>query len=186
MKINKVGWTYFAIIENFLTKEECYDIINACQGTWNYSKIPAGVYPNGWQSGLQKRHIGNPFEVQFKDKIDLYTDKFNEMTYNFNLLPTYKHFVNRYEMEDLLEWHQDNHESIEDLFKKSPARRISVSIYLNEDYEGGEFELANIGSWKLRAGTAVIFPSSVKHKSHIITRGKKYNYTVMREGVRGA
>ena len=70
MKINKVGWTYFSIIEDFLTKEECYDIINACQGTWNYTQLPAGVYPNGWTTESQKRYVGNPFEVQFKNKID--------------------------------------------------------------------------------------------------------------------
>ena len=139
MKINKVGWTYFAIVENFLSKEECYSIIDACQGTWNYTQIPAGAYPNGWVTGEQKRHIGNPWEVQFKSKIDHLTGEFNRNTYKFDLLPTYRHFVNRYEEEDLLDCHVDNNESIEDLFKKAPARRLSVSIYLNDDYEGGEF-----------------------------------------------
>ena len=186
MKINKVGWTYFSIIEDFLTKEECYDIINACQGTWNYTQLPAGVYPNGWTTESQKRYVGNPFEVQFKNKIDKITGEFNRLTYEFNLLPTYRHFVNRYEVEDVLGWHEDNHESIEDLFKKAPARRISVSIYLNEDYDGGEFELQGIGKWKFKAGTAVVFPSALPHRGHMVTRGKKYNYTAIREGVRGA
>ena len=116
MKINKVGWTYFAIVENFLSKEECYSIIDACQGTWNYTQIPAGAYPNGWVTGEQKRHIGTPWEVQFKSKIDHLTGEFNRNTYKFDLLPTYRHFVNRYEEEDLLDWHVDNNESIEDLF----------------------------------------------------------------------
>ena len=186
MKINKVGWTYFAIVENFLSKEECYSIIDACQGTWNYTQIPAGAYPNGWVTGEQKRHIGNPWEVQFKSKIDHLTGEFNRNTYKFDLLPTYRHFVNRYEEEDLLDWHVDNNESIEDLFKKAPARRLSVSIYLNDDYEGGEFELKDIGIWRFKAGTAIIFPSAIQHRGLMVTKGKKYNYTVLREGKRGA
>ena len=43
MNINKVGHTYFAIVEDFLTLAECRQVILAC-GDFNLTKVPAGMY----------------------------------------------------------------------------------------------------------------------------------------------
>ena len=58
MKINKVGHTYFAVVEDFFTIAECRQVILAC-GDFNLTKVPAGTY-NGWKTGVQNRNIATP------------------------------------------------------------------------------------------------------------------------------
>ena len=56
-------------------------------------------------------------------------------------------------------------------------RSISVLIYLNDDYEGGEIEFPNFKTIiKPKAGTLILFPSNYAygHIAHPVTSGTKY------------
>lgn len=56
-------------------------------------------------------------------------------------------------------------------------RSVSVVIYLNDDYKGGEIEFTNFDlKIKPKAGTLILFPSNYpyKHISHPVTSGTKY------------
>ena len=56
-------------------------------------------------------------------------------------------------------------------------RSISILIYLNDDYEGGEIEFVNFSTKiKPKAGTLIMFPSNYpyRHVAHPVTRGTKY------------
>lgn len=56
-------------------------------------------------------------------------------------------------------------------------RSISVLIYLNDDYEGGELEFPNFKlKIKPKAGTLILFPSNYAygHIAHPVTSGTKY------------
>ena len=189
MKIHKVGYTYFAILENFWGKEWCQNCIDSID-SWNLTDIPAGLY-NGWSSGRQLRLIGT-FNKHYKDtyyeksgswqKMGEAIEKFNNETYQFNLDGKSSCFMNEYHKDYILDWHKDNDESVEDLFKKRPSARISVSIFLNENFEGGEFELQGIGKWAAKTGTAFIFPSAQVHRGCQVTEGTKYNLTYWKKG----
>ena len=57
------------------------------------------------------------------------------------------------------------------------ARSISVLIYLNDDYEGGEIEFPNFKTKiKPKAGMMILFPSNYAyaHIAHPIVSGEKY------------
>jgi hypothetical protein len=56
-------------------------------------------------------------------------------------------------------------------------RSISVLIYLNDNYEGGEIEFPNFNlKIKPKAGTLILFPSNYAygHIAHPVTSGTKY------------
>jgi hypothetical protein len=56
-------------------------------------------------------------------------------------------------------------------------RSISVLIYLNDEYEGGEIEFPNFKlKIKPKAGTLILFPSNYAygHIAHPVTSGTKY------------
>ena len=76
MKINRVGHTYFAVEENFLSKQECESLI-ASVNDWNLTQVPAGTY-NGWKTGVQLRDIGVP-DVSWQSKFDEAFFKFNSI-----------------------------------------------------------------------------------------------------------
>lgn len=57
-------------------------------------------------------------------------------------------------------------------------RAISVLIYLNDDYEGGEVEFVHLNlKMKPKAGTVILFPPNYpyRHIAHPVTKGTKYS-----------
>ena len=189
MDIIKVGFTWFAVLPNFWGKEWCESCFDSVD-IWKLTDVHAGLY-NGWPTGRQKRNIGT-FNKHYKDtyygvsgswiRLNDAIEKFNEVTYKFNLEEQSSCFLNQYHEGYVLDWHKDNDESVEDLFKRRPSARISVSIFLNEDFEGGEFELQGINKFPAKTGTAIIFPSAQVHRGCQIRKGTKYNLTYWRKG----
>lgn len=61
------------------------------------------------------------------------------------------------------------------------TRKLSMVCWLNEDFEGGEFEFhhSSIGKEgniiKPTKGTIVFFPSWIAHKVHPVTKGTRYS-----------
>jgi PKHD-type hydroxylase len=81
--------------------------------------------------------------------------------------------VVRYEPGMNYGWHVD-----EALFPSTPPMRsdLSCTIFLNrpEDYDGGELTIelgAQVLSYKLEAGSAILYPSTTIHRVSPVTRG---------------
>lgn len=100
------------------------------------------------------------------------------------------HYKNKHEINiskisqlDILRYDFNEHEAgykfHEDFGKKATKRHLSISICLNNEYEGGEF-VFNIPEGKYtipqNVGDAVIFPSNFMfpHQVNKITRGTRY------------
>ena len=82
-----------------------------------------------------------------------------------------------YEKGDHYDWHCDNADP-KDHFKGiyQTERKLSISLLINDDYEGGELEL-QFGKFnevlKPEAGTGIIFPSWMPHRVKPVTKGKR-------------
>ena len=56
------------------------------------------------------------------------------------------------------------------------TRKLSMSIILNDDYEGGEFEFyGHKKSIKPTKGTVIVFPSYMVHRVKPVTKGIRYS-----------
>ena len=72
------------------------------------------------------------------------------------------------------DWHVDQHNA-----RFDETRKISMSLFLNEDYEGGDFDLElykpgtekRYESFKLKSGTAIFFQSDQWHRVRPVTSG---------------
>ena len=66
------------------------------------------------------------------------------------------------------------------------VRKISATIALNNDYEGGEFETLHISTTGKQVrtqvaaepGTAIFFPSNVVHRVAPVTKGTRYSIVI--------
>ena len=65
------------------------------------------------------------------------------------------------------------------------VRKLSMTIFLNDDYEGGEFQFAKYHKGEVeiltqehKAGGAVIFPSSLDHRVKPVTKGVRYSLVI--------
>ena len=80
-----------------------------------------------------------------------------------------------YSESDHYNWHIDQHTNV----NKGLVRKISMSLFLNEDYEGGDFDLEiykpevdpRYKSFKLPKGSAIFFQSDRWHRVRPITSG---------------
>ena len=67
------------------------------------------------------------------------------------------------------------------------TRKLSMSLCLTDDYEGGELELYNASdlepiSLKLKAGEIAIFPSWVVHRVKPVTKGRRVSLVAWMNG----
>jgi len=86
-----------------------------------------------------------------------------------------------YNINDHYDWHIDSHAKP---YNNGLIRKISFTLCLNEDYEGGEFEISNPNPKpekhintkfkdKFTVGTLISFPSFVWHKVNKVTSGTR-------------
>jgi len=102
----------------------------------------------------------------------------DESNWNFSLKEFEPLQYTIYHKNDHYDWHIDSHRSP---YKNGMIRKISFTMCLNEDYEGGDFSICSphpIGNKtkietfsKPKKGTMIVFPSHVWHKVDKVTSG---------------
>lgn len=87
-----------------------------------------------------------------------------------------------YEEGDFYEWHTDG---VLYPLNVPIDRKLSMSLLLNDDYEGGEIEfqlLPTKRTFKPKAGEGIIFPSWMPHRVLPITKGKRISLVAWLSG----
>lgn len=82
-----------------------------------------------------------------------------------------------YGINGFYDWHIDQHPKIQ----QGVVRKISMSLFLNEDYEGGEFDLEiykpgvkqRFVTFKPPAGSAIFFLADQWHRVRPVTAGQR-------------
>lgn len=94
--------------------------------------------------------------------------------------------LTRYEPGDFYNFHSDGFGCHN---VKAPntgwCRKLSMSIFLNDDYEGGEFQFIKLCKGEMEiitqehvAGSAVIFPSNIEHRVKPVYTGVRYSLVI--------
>lgn len=105
--------------------------------------------------------------------------------YNTNLINTYKKNIKFVEAPQFLHYnvggkydvHNDSEDYVDGKLTRVCDRDITILIYLNDNYTGGELEFPGWGvTFKPKAGTLIAFPSYVEfsHRVHPITDGERF------------
>ena len=98
--------------------------------------------------------------------------------------------LTKYEKGGFYSWHSDgsaDHLSVygssKGKFLNGYARKLSMSILLNEDFSGGKFQFAKVSEGKKQiqtpelkeTGSVIVFPSFMEHRVAPITKGTRYS-----------
>ena len=107
----------------------------------------------------------------------------NEQFYNFSL-NGYEYFqYTTYDKEGRYDWHTDTAFGHNTNNKDFQPRKLSLSLLLNDNFEGGEFQI-NTGkeseatNVELKKGQIVLFPSFMIHRVTPITQGTRKSLVV--------
>ena len=95
--------------------------------------------------------------------------------------------LTRYKEGGFYDWHKDGFGDHNDAitYGDDPnkyVRKLSMTLLLNDDYEGGEFEInscnkakCTISKPELSQGSIVFFPSFMEHRVKPVTKGTRYS-----------
>jgi predicted 2-oxoglutarate/Fe(II)-dependent dioxygenase YbiX len=169
------------IAEDFLTPEECRELLSLADG------LPGRRFtrpaPEGGRT-LDEQRITE--WVDFRDGHQHLLDEVVARAFDERIIPVTAQSIDWYEEPQLLRYtagghylhHSDAYLFVPErrAWRKALDRDISVLLYLNDEYAGGELEFKRL-FYKLRprAGMLVWFPSDVRyeHMARPVTSGRR-------------
>ena len=104
--------------------------------------------------------------------------------WKYNIVAAEDCQITRYTKDEYYSWHKDGMGSHTEVFNKpnnkflhDNTRKLSMSIILNSDFEGGDFEIRDKYERvpKLEEGSIIVFPSFIEHRVVPVTKGIRYS-----------
>lgn len=163
-------------IENFLTPEECDEIIKEFNNSLEEGNV-LGAHKSARKSLVRFIEIDDLHEKILKTINNLVSLKNFQVEKNENIQFT------KYEIGDYFDWHIDTIYDSDNSTENVKNRTYSIVIQLNDEYEGGNFlyedtNTKEINVLKKEKGSIFLFNSSIKHKVDIITKGVRYSLVI--------
>lgn len=183
--------SYIKVYDDILTKEECEYIISEYKNSseWMKGKTgddisghPIDSFRNCDVIGMSVKEIIDA-NYETRKKIDdlIFNNSGRVMNKYIRDFPdnNFVHFVDSDSGYDLLRYTEGGfYKQHVDNGKKTKLRALSMSINLNDDYDGGEFAFFNREIIiRTKPGSAILFPSNFMYPHEImpVTKGTRYS-----------
>ena len=196
---NENEWFYFI---NALDKKTCNKIRNSAKGKWKEStvntkkdvtaeeRITGGKSILATDKNIRISDIAWTTDQWIYDRIWPYMLEANERAgWKYDIRYAESMQITRYKKGGFYEFHMDgkgDHLSTYDLpdneFMHGHVRKLSMTVLLNSNYEGGEFQFATLNKEECeihtpefnKTGTIIMFPSDMEHRVAPVTNGIRY------------
>jgi len=169
----------YKIIDNFLSKSECDEILNFSLKNLLLEKAKIADYlndkiynENKRKSELSYYNYFENFPFLYQRLIKIIKDEIEVKGYDLNLNNERFQFT-KYQTGDYFNWHKDKMPNDTDL---ETSRYCSLVIQLNNNYTGGNLEfkadkniIVNKG-----IGNLIIFLSEIEHRVTNVESGERY------------
>ena len=172
---------YIFFYPNVMDKKTCEAITNSYEQTamWNKSTFYDGKKDTGTsQVAMQELWINNemPYFEELKKSFAICTDDYKSVYKTLDYSLTCTNFrLNFYREGGFMNQHIDNiHHSHGQQYGYP---HITSLIFLNDDYEGGEFVICGDKQIEKKQGSAIIFPSNFMYPHEVkkVTKGKRFS-----------
>ena len=185
---NENEWFYFI---NALDKKTCNKIRKLGKENWKEGQTFGSLERNESLDGIRKSDIVWKNDQWVYDTIWDFMLAANEQAgWKYDIRAAESMQITRYKKGEFYHFHRDgngDHLSVFDepdnKFKHGYVRKLSMTVLLNENYEGGEFQFSNYRNQKCmihtpefnKTGSIIIFPSYVEHRVLPVTKGTSYS-----------
>jgi PKHD-type hydroxylase len=188
-------WSWAGWPEGAINKEVCQKLIKLGKGNWNQAMMIGDVeetkeYYSNWHA-VRESDIVFSTEQWVYDLVFPYMNHANENAgWKYNIIAAEDYQVTRYTKGGQYTWHKDglgsHHETYTDPNQpllSGNTRKLSMSIVLNSDFEGGDFEIRGFRDDKdrvsrMKGGSIIVFPSFMEHRVTPVTKGTRYSLVV--------
>jgi PKHD-type hydroxylase len=174
-----------------ISHENCQKIINLSEDNWNEAVTFGTVMDIQEKDNARKSDIVWITEQWVYDLIWGYMCEANESAgWKYNIVAAESCQITRYTKGGFYSWHKDGigaHNAVRNLpdnkFLHGNARKLSMSILLNDDYEGGDFQVHDDSAHGEEVamtpisgeGSVIVFPSFIQHQVAPVTKGIRYS-----------
>jgi PKHD-type hydroxylase len=176
--------------DGIFTEEEIDSIVKYCdyQGTemgTTFGSQEKEVVEQVRKSGVKFHHRDENTSWIF-DRLNFAIEANNERYYRFNLNGYDSFQYTTYDKTGKYDWHMDTNLG-GDPGHMQETRKLSLTVCLNDDYTGGEFQI-NLGQEKsaeilpAKKGRAFFFPSFVIHRVAPVKKGIRKSLVVWTTG----
>ena len=198
---NTNDWFYFT---SALDKKTCNKIRNSAKGKWDKSEIDTkegeltaeeritGEKPiPGIDKKIRISDVVWTTDQWIYDTIWPYMNGANEQAgWKYDIRYAEPMQITRYKKGGFYYFHKDgkgDHLSAYDMpnneFLHGHVRKLSMTVLLNDNYEGGEFEFATYNKEECeiktpefnKIGSIIVFPSDMEHRVAPVTKGIRYS-----------
>ena len=178
MRLKNNAWTF----EGALSKEQCKQLID-----YGNDQVTVTATTNkDTVSKIRKSEVAWLYDPWVMQMLEPYVDTANrEAGWNFQWEPAQAIQFTKYKKGDHYGWHRD---TAIPWREDGKIRKLSITVNLNDDYEGGEMYLdTEKDYWKQdpqqlaklqTAGSISVFPSDRWHKVNKVTKGTRYSLVV--------
>ena len=160
----------------------CQKLIKLGKGKWNEAQTLSSKDENLSLDNIRKSDIVWIKKQWIYDLIWDYMLTANEQAgWKYNIVAAEDCQVTRYTKDGFYTWHKDGIGSHTEVFNTpnnkflhDNTRKLSMSIVLNSDFEGGDFEMRGEVP-RLEEGSIIVFPSFMGHRVAPVTKGIRYS-----------
>jgi len=200
---NTNGWYYFVGV---LDKNTCKKIRKTAKSKWEKStvntkkditdeeRITGAKLIDGLDKKSRISDIAWTTDQWIYDTIWPFMNGANEKAgWKYDIKGAESMQITRYKKNAFYSFHKDgksDHLSAYDdpnnKFKNGHVRKLSMTVLLNDNYDGGEFQFATYNQGKCgietpevnKTGSIIVFPSDVEHRVTPVTKGIRYSLVV--------
>jgi len=177
------------VLKGEVPSDICKKIINIVKD-WEKGTVETPDREIKGERNIRKSDIFWSYDQWIFDYIWKYMDVYNEITgLRYDISGVESIQITKYEKGDYYDFHFDGKGSHKNVVNEK-VRKISMTIQLNEEYEGGEFKVAWCDEGKLvtetldkAEGTIILFPSILEHCITPVTSGTRYSLVAWFIGV---
>jgi PKHD-type hydroxylase len=177
--MDNITWWRF---DNAVDSKTCNKIIKLADKKWETASTKG---KKGQKN--RKTNISWTTEQWLFDLVFDYMRSANEQAgWNFEVDAAETMQIGKYSKGCFYDYHQDGdgvttYDTPENNLLNNKTRKLSMSILLNENYEGGDFKFYNDKETVLKEkskGSVLVFPSYMQHCVEKITKGTRYSLVV--------
>jgi len=168
---------------NEIEEEVCDKIIRSANDLWETGKV--GMHGEGNEISTKRKtdvHFNNQNWIY--DLVEPYMIEANKNAgWNFDISGIESYQIGRYSADTSghYDWHQDCLGTWNSIYNTSninlnqKTRKISMSLLLNDDYDGGQLDIWGYNQNAHKKGSIIFFPSWMIHRVTPVTKGTRYS-----------
>ena len=165
--------------DKIISHKTCKKLIDLGKGNWDRAKLKEEKY----DKNVRKSDIVWIKEQWVYDLIWGYMMSANEHAgWKYDIVAAEDCQITRYTKDGFYTWHKDgtgSHNEVmnepDNKFLHGNTRKLSMSIVLNSNFEGGDLELYMEEVPRLEEGSIIVFPSFMEHRVAPVTKGIRYS-----------